>query len=113
MKLKRGQFGHYELPAFACGCEYPYISEYDEERNCFLVTLNVAVSRWYPEDVLRRIFSRFYVEDIDGTIEELKNNIKRGNFEKSDYPSYSVKCPLRCDSQFVRCELCDTAVLTT
>ena len=59
-------------------CEHPYISEYDEKNNCFLVTLNVAVSRWYTEDVLTRILSKVDIDDIDGTIEELKNNVMRG-----------------------------------
>jgi hypothetical protein len=109
MKLKRGQFGYYELPAFAHGCEHPYISKYDEKNNCFLVTLNIAVSRWYTEEVLTRILSRI---DIDGTIEELKNNLMRGSFDNSVYPSYVVKCPFRCDFQLVACELCDMATIT-
>ena len=111
MKLKKGLFGHYELPSFACGCEHPYISEYDKGHNFFLVNLNIAVSRWYTEEVLRRILRRFHVEDVDATIKELIKNLKRGCFESSDYPMYTVKCHLQCDSQFVKCELCDTAVL--
>ena len=113
MKLKRGQFGHYELPAFARGCEHPYISEYDEKNNYFLINFNIAVSRWYTEDVLKRILKRVDIKnkDIDANIDELKHNLRRGDFEKSDYPMYTVKCHLRCDSQFVKCGLCDTATL--
>ena len=112
MKLKKGLYGYYELPEFARGCEHPYISEYDEKNNYYLVSLNIAVSRWYTEDVLRRILKRIHIDDIAGTIEELKRNLKRGSFEKSNYPMYTVKCHFKCDSQYVKCELCDTVILT-
>lgn len=112
MKLKRGTLGYYELPAFAIGCEHPYIVEYDEKNNYFLINHNVSISRWYTEDILRRLLGKINVEDIDVTIEELRNNLRRGNFKKSDYPMYTEKCHFICHSQFIKCELCDTSLMT-
>lgn len=110
MRLKRGVFGYYELPTFAVGCENPYIEEYDEEYNYFLISHNVAVSRWYPEDVLRSLLNNINVEDTDAAIEELKKGLKRGNFEGSEHPMYTEKCHFKCHSSFVKCNLCDTSL---
>ncbi|MBO1223383.1 MAG: hypothetical protein V3T79_03425 [Candidatus Scalindua sediminis] len=109
--MRRGIFGYYELPAFAIGCEHPYIAEYDEKNNYFLINHNVSISRWYPEEILRRLLSRINVGDIDATIRELKKNLMRGNFEKSDYSMYTEKCNFECHSQFIKCELCDLSYL--
>jgi len=109
--LRRGIFGYYELPAFAIGCEHPYIAEYDEKNNYFLINHNVSISRWYPEEILRRLLSRINVGDIDATIRELKENLMRGNFEKFDHPMYTEKCNFECHSQFIKCELCDLSYL--
>ncbi len=111
MRLKRGTFEYYDLPAFAIGCEHPYIAEYDEKNDYFLISHNVAVSRRYPEEILRRLLNRIKVDDIDATIEGIKKNLMRGKFEKSDYPMYTEKCHLECHSQFIKCELCDVSHL--
>jgi hypothetical protein len=71
----------------------------------------VSISRWYPEEILRRLLSRINVGDIDATIRELKKNLMRGNFEKSDYSMYTEKCNFECHSQFIKCELCDLSYL--
>lgn len=109
MELKKGLYGIYEMPTFAVGCEKPYISEYDKEKNCFLVSLNVSVSRWYPEDVFRKLLERIEISDIDSTLKELKSKLQKGDVEKSDSPMYTEKCHFKCETHFIECELGNTS----
>ncbi len=107
MELKKGLYNCYEMPTFATGCENPYISEYDEDKNCFLVSHNVSVSRWYTEETLRKLLSKIEVSDIDAAVNELKANLNRSKFEESDYPMYTEKCHFKCESQSIKCDLRD------
>lgn len=110
MELKKGLYGSYEMPTFAIGCERPYISEYDKINNCFLVSHNVSVFRWYPEENLRKLLEIAKIEDIEASIKELKANLHSGDLNNSDHPMYTEKCHFKCSSQFIKCELCDTSL---
>ncbi len=108
IKLEKGMYGNYELPTFAIGCENPYIAGYDEKNNSFLISHNVSVSRWYPEDILRELLERLEVEDVDSAIKTLKTDLTKTSMETSEYPPYTEKCHFKCDTQFIKCSLCKT-----